>query len=335
MVLWWFQARGEVPLLPAYLTDSLIHSSVYAASFGLLMPYLGERLAALRAPWNWIWIVASLALLAAAATLLVQLCLFTFRLLPIERFWPGLCYKTLTVFLIALVIAACVQVYDGLRGQIQATNLLLRTQQLEKERALKLATEARLKLLESRLHPHFFFNTLNSISALISEDPVLAEQMIQRLAVLLRTLLSASAQSYVPLREELNLVKDYIEIEKARLRERLSCSIDVTPELESLAVPPMILQPLVENSIKYAVAPRLRGGEIRVSARQCSGQLVLQVWDDGSGFSLDTISAGHSIDNLQARLKTILGDTANLSVYSRGEGTMVTICLPLKDFETT
>lgn len=143
------------------------------------MPYLGERLAALRFPWNWIWIVFSLALIAAAASLVVQLCLLSFSLLPAEKFWSGFGYKTVTVFFIALIIAACVQAYDKLRGQIQATNLQLRTQQLEKERALKLATETRLQLLESRLHPHFLFNTLNSISALVSEDPVLAEQMIQ------------------------------------------------------------------------------------------------------------------------------------------------------------
>ena len=239
------------------------------------------------------------------------------------------------MFFIALVIAACVQAYDKLRDQIQATNLQLRTQQLEKERALKLATEARLQLLESRLHPHFLFNTLNSISALIPEDPMLAEQTIQRLAVLLRTLLSTCTQSYVSLKDELNLVKDYVEIEKARFRERLTCSIEVTPELESLAVPPMILQPLVENSIKYAVMPRLRGGEIIVSACQRSDQLVLNVWDSGSGFCMDAISPGHSLDNLQARLKTILGDSANLSVCSRDEGTMVTVCLPARDLETT
>lgn len=335
VILWWFQTKGDSPLLPTYLADSLIHSIAYGAMFGMGMPYLGERLAALRFPWNWTWIVASLALIAAAASLVVQLCLLSFNLLTVERFWPGFGYKTVMVLFIALVIAGCIQAYDKLRGQIQATNLQLRTQQLEKERALKLATETRLQLLESRLHPHFLFNTLNSISALISEDPVLAEQMIQRLAVLLRTLLSTCTQSYVPLKDELNLVKDYVEIEKARFRERLTCSIDVTPELESLAVPPMILQPLVENSIKYAVVPRLRGGEIRVSACQRSGQLVLNVWDSGSGFCMDAISPGHSLDNLQARLKTILGDSASLSVCSRYEGTMVTLCLPVRDFEAT
>jgi sensor histidine kinase YesM len=335
ITLWWFQSSGDARLLPARLGASLIHSVAYGGMFGLAMPYLGERLVALRFPWNWSWIVASLALIAAASTLVVQLCLLTFNLLSAERFWPEFCYKALAVLFIAMVIAICVQAYDNFREQIQETNLQLRTQQLEKERALKLATEARLTLLESRLHPHFLFNTLNSISALISEDPALAEQMIQRLAALLRASLGACAKNSIPLKEELNLVKDYIEIEKARFRERLSFSIDETTELESLPVPPMMLQPLVENSIKYTIAPRLRGGEIRVSVSKRAGQLVLSVWDDGAGFSLDAIPAGHSLDNLRSRLITLLGDTASLSVCRQDMGTMVTLYLPLAGFDAT
>lgn len=333
MMLWWSQTRGDKLMLSAYLTSSLIHSCVYGVMFGTAMPYLGERLVALRFPWNWVWIVTSLVLIAAVATLVVQFCLQGLNYLPADRFWPEFWYKGLTVLFIALVIAGCIRAYDKVREQIQSTNLQLRTHQLEKERALKLATEARLSLLESRLNPHFLFNTLNSISALISEDPVLAEQMLQRLATLLRASLDACAQNYVPLRKELNLVIDYIEIERTRLGDRLSLSIEVPPELELLAVPPMTLQPIVENSIKYAISPRPKGGQLRVSARRQTGQLVLDVWDDGPGFILDTIPAGHSLDNLQARLKTMFCDNAKLSVSSNGSETTVAVCLPLVVFE--
>jgi signal transduction histidine kinase len=335
VTFWWIQPSSDARLLPAHLAASLIHSVAYGGMFGLAMPYLGERLVALRFPWNRIWIVASLALIAAASTLAVQLCLLTLNLLTAEKFWPEFCYKALAVLFIALVIAICVRAYDNYRGQIQEANLQIRTQQLEKERALKLATEARLTLLESRLHPHFLFNTLNSISALISEDPALAEQMIQRLAALLRASLGACEKNSIPLDEELDLVRDYIEIEKARFRERLSFSIDKTAELDSISVPPMILQPLVENSIKYTIAPRLGGGEIRVSVRKLAGQLVLSVWDDGEGFCLDHIPAGHSLDNLRSRLKNLLGDTASLSVCRQAAGTMVTLYLPLAGFDAT
>lgn len=335
ITLWWSQTRGDKLMLSAYLTSSLIHSCVYGVMFGTAMPYLGERLAALRFPWSWAWAVSSLALVAAVATLVVQSCLRVLGYLPEERFWAEFRYKSLMVLFISLVIASCIRAYDKVREQIQSTNLQLRTQQLEKERALKLATEARLSLLESRLNPHFLFNTLNSISALISEDPMLAEQMLQRLATLLRASLDICAQSYVPLRKELDLVIDYTEIERARLGDRLSLSIDVPPELEWLAVPPMTLQPLVENSIKYSISPRPRGGQLSVSARRQTGQLVLNVWDDGPGFLLDAIPAGHSLDNLQARLKTMFCDNAELSIFSNGAGTTVTVRLPLVVSEAT
>ena len=205
------------------------------------------------------------------------------RFITAQRFWPEFGYKSGSVFLIALIIALSVWGYEKFRDQIDATNLQLRTQQLEKERALKLLTEARLNALESRLQPHFLFNTLNNISALIPENPTLAEEMIQRLATLLRVSLDRQTGGYVSLRDEIRLVRDYAEIEKIRLGERLSLSIDILPELEHLAIPPMTLQLLIENSIKYAISPRIEGGQITVSAQQENGRLTVCVCDDGPG----------------------------------------------------
>jgi two-component system sensor histidine kinase AlgZ len=205
----------------------------------------------------------------------------------------------------------------------------LRTQELEKERALKLATEARLASLESRLHPHFLFNTLNSISALISEDPALAEQMVQRLSSLLRKSLDAFSNSRVPLGEEIKLVTDYLEIEKVRFRDRLNYSIDVDPALAMFEVPPLTLQPLVENSIKHAIAPKPSGGTVRISARLADDQLVLSVWDDGPGFDAGCFRDGHGLDSLQARLASIIGDRATLQIAKQQTGTAVMIGLPI------
>jgi sensor histidine kinase YesM len=328
ITLWWIQARGDVHSLPVHLLNSFIHSLIYGTFFGLAMPYLAERLARRRSPWNWISIIASIAGIAVLATLAVQLSLVAANLLGPGRFWPEFGYKSVSVFLIALIIALSVWGYEKLRHQLQATTLQLRTHELETERARKMLTEARLSSLESRLHPHFLFNTLNTISALISEDPVLAEQMVQRLASLLRVSLDTRANRYIPLAEEIELVKDYAEIERARLGKRLSLSLDVLPELGSLAVLPMSLQPLIENSIKYAVAPKLEGGQIRMSASEQDGQLVLSVWDSGPGFTLEEVPKGHSIDNLCARLKSMLGERASLAVARHEDGTIVTISLP-------
>jgi sensor histidine kinase YesM len=331
--LWWLQSRGNLHSLPTHLADSAIHSVIYGTTFGLAMPYLAERFGFLRYPWNWIAIITSLAGMAVFATAAVQLLLLGSGLIPKHSFWPEYGYKSGSVFLIALIIALSVWGYEKFRHHIDATNLQLRTQQLEKERALKLLTEARLNALETRLQPHFLFNTLNNISALISENPTLAEEMIQRLATLLRISLDSHTGRYVTLGEEIRLVRDYAEIERIRLGERLSLSIDVQPELEHLAIPPMTMQPLIENSIKYAISPRIKGGQIRVSAEEENGRLILSVWDNGPGFAIEKITPGHSIDNLKARMKNMLGDEATVSVLCEGRGAAVTISLPGHHFD--
>jgi signal transduction histidine kinase len=326
--LWWLQSRANPVSLPTHLADSAIHSVIYGTMFGLAMPYLARRFGCLKSPWNWVSIITSLAVVAVLATAAVQLLLDNLGLRTTEAFWSEFGYKSGSVFLIALVIALSFWAYEKFRDQIDARNLQLRTQQLEKERALKLLTEARLNALESRLQPHFLFNTLNNISALIPENPTLAEEMIQRLATLLRISLDRHTGRYVTLRDEISLVRDYAEIERIRLGERLSLSIDVLPELEHLHIPPMTLQPLIENSIKYAISPRIEGGQITVSAQQENGRLTLSVCDDGPGFQVEHIAAGHSIDNLRARLKNIMGNDAKVSVLCDGRGAAVTISLP-------
>lgn len=328
VLLWWLQSRGDVHLLPAHLADSAIHSVVYGTLFGLAMPYLAERFGFLRFPLNWITIITSIAVVAVTATAAIQLLLLSSGRTSAERFWLEFGYKSGSAFLVALIIALSVWGYEKFRDQIDATNLQLRTQQLERERTLKLLTEARLSALESRLQPHFLFNTLNNISALISENPTLAEEMIQRLSTLLRVSLDNHTRRHVALRDELRLARDYAEIEKIRLGERLSFTIDISPELEHLIVAPMTLQPFIENSIKYAISPRIEGGQIKVSGRQENGRLTLSVWDNGPGFSTEQIASGHSIDNLKARLNNMFGDEARILVSRESRGMEVTISLP-------
>src|SRR5205814_9509341 len=125
---------------------------------------------------------------------------------------------------------------------------------------------AQLTSLESRVQPHFLFNTLNSISALIREDPRAAERMVERLAALLRDSLEMNRTRLVPLSRELRIVQDYLEIEKTRYGDRLRYSIDVAADLDDPEVPPFCLQPLVENRVKHVVSHRRVGAERMVSA---------------------------------------------------------------------
>jgi LytS/YehU family sensor histidine kinase len=221
--------------------------------------------------------------------------------------------------------------YETLRARLRATELELRTRQLEEERARKLAAEARLSSLESRIHPHFLFNTLNSVSALIHEDPERAEQMVGRLAALLRFSLDANQRSLAPLDQELKIVRDYLEIEKARFGDRLRYSIDVPDELRNAEVPLLAVQTLVENSVKHVVARRREGGEICVRARAVDGSLAVDVSDSGPGFSIADAPAEHGLDNLIARLRALYPEGGRIETMKDEKGrAAVCVRLPVR-----
>jgi LytS/YehU family sensor histidine kinase len=127
------------------------------------------------------------------------------------------------------------------------------------------------------------------------------------------------------------MVLDYCEIEKIRFGRRLSMSVSIPATLEHVTIPPMILQPLVENSIKYAVLPRAEGGRVEITARQTDDKLIIAVFDSGPGFSLNEVPPGHSIDNLRSRLRTLFHDGANVSSARRANGHEVIVCLPCRN----
>ncbi len=230
--------------------------------------------------------------------------------------------------LLTATIGIAMVLYESQRHRLDSLTLELRTRQLDQERANKMALEARLSTLESRLHPHFLFNTLNAISALVREDPDEAERTVERLAALLRFSLDATQRGLVPVADELKIVADYLEIERTRLGERLSYALKVSPEVTGWMIPPLLVQTLVENSVKHAIAPRSSGGHIRVDASAQGERLVVGVWDDGPGFSADSIVPGHGLDNLKGRLAARFGAAATFTVTPHDGGTLVTVAMP-------
>ena len=157
--------------------------------------------------------------------------------------------------------------YELLRDRLDAATIALRTKERDEAEARRVASEARLASLESRVHPHFLFNTLNSIAALIPDDPKGAERMTGRLATLMRSALDTAASPLVSLEQELDLVRAYLEIERVRFGDRLRYTIEAPVELDAIPVPRLSLQTLVENSVKYAVTPRRAGATLAVRAR--------------------------------------------------------------------
>jgi two-component system sensor histidine kinase AlgZ len=328
LLFWWFAGHGAPRQIWQYCEIALVYSNVYGLLLGLSMPYLGPRVAAFPSPWQWILMVTVLVALTATGSLVVGAIFLAAGVYHYGEFWERFVGNTAIGTVISLVIGISIAVYEGFQEKIRRTTIQLRTQELEKERALKAASEAQLASLESRLHPHFLFNTLNSISTLIHEDPARADRMLQRLAALLRFSLDANARRLVPLTLEMKIVSDYLEIEKERLGTRLSYALDIPPELEYLEVPPLSVQTLVENSIKFAIAPSPAGGSIRVGARTEGGILVLEVCDSGPGFGHHALANGGGLENLQSRLSTLFGDAASLAIHAQDEGSRVTLSLP-------
>jgi sensor histidine kinase YesM len=311
------------------LRHALVHSATMAALCGGLVPVIRHRLAAASPAMQWAITVPSLFGLAAAGTLLA--CGVIMSISTRESFWPCVRDALPTNALLAMTLGVAMSLYEAQRARLHAVTLELRMRELEHERDRKLALQARLTSLESRLQPHFLFNTLNAISSLIQDDPDRAERMVERLAALLRFSLDASARGLVPLADELKIVADYLEIERARLGERLSYALDLQPDATGHEVPPLAVQTLVENSVKHAIAPRPAGGRIRVTASVAADRLLLGVWDDGPGFAAAAIRPGHGLDSLQARLGARFGAAAGLTIAARDGGTLVTVSLPRRE----
>ncbi len=189
--------------------------------------------------------------------------------------------------------------------------------------------EAELRALKSQLNPHFIFNSLNGIRALIDEDPERAQRMVTHLAGLLRESLQAHKQALVPLKQELASVRNYLELESIRLEERLRYRIDAEPEVMEEPVPIMLLQMLVENGVKHGVANLPGGGEIRLSARRRGEHLELRVTNSGQ-LQDNRNGTGVGTPNVLQRLALHYGERARFSLRNATrESVLAELCLPM------
>ena len=322
-----FVASGHADSITIMLMHALIQSVIMAGLAATIIPMVRRRLEPRGAAVQWLVtlpVIIALSVVGSALGCSVISTLEGGR----EPFWTGFRTTLPINTVITLTICTLMTLYEGQRRRLAAVTLELRTRELERERDRKMALQAQLASLESRLQPHFLFNTLNAISALIQEDPDQAERTVERLAALLRFSLDAAERGLVPLAHELKIVTDYLEIERTRLGERLACSVEVGPEAAGCEVPPLCVETLVENSIKHAIAPRAGGGRVRVEGALAGDRLVLSVWDDGEGFTEAAVQPGHGLDSLRRRLAARFGEAAALTIGRRDAGTLVTVSLP-------
>jgi two-component system, LytTR family, sensor histidine kinase AlgZ len=316
------------------IVEHFIDSFVYANCIGTLLGFsifgLAPRLGRLRFPLNWAAVIGLIFGTALIGTLAAGSTLMAIGVFPAGDYtWLGI-HRAGFGFLLAYVFGFSFYFYESVRLRLRATTERLRVKELAEERARKLAVEASLSSLESRIHPHFLFNTLNSISSLVQDDPPLAERMIERLAALLRFSLDSNLQKTIPLERELKIAVDYLEIEKARFGDRLRYAVDVPTELKETAVPPFVVQTLVENSVKHSISKQKKRGEILVKARLFEDEIQIEVWDDGAaGFAPDDIPIGRGLDNLRSRLAALFETKARLEILRKKNYTIVRVSLPV------
>jgi sensor histidine kinase YesM len=294
----------------------------------LMLTRYGKAMYRLRSPLNWIALCCSILGCTAAGVFVLCALSVALGVLTPSKFSDVFLFRMQSASLLALSIGLGAVTYHTLREDLEAATLELKNKQLEQERAGKLAAEAQLASLESHVRPHFLFNTLNTISSLIPEDPKRAESLVGKLATLLRLSLDSSQERLSSLERELKLVNDYLEIEKARFGDRLRCTVDVPIDLYSATIPTLTLQTLVENSVKHAVASRFEGANVRVEAHTVSNGIVLSVSDDGPGFTASSIRSGHGLDNVQRRLNALFGPSGTMEIFRSGNITTVALSLP-------
>ncbi len=236
---------------------------------------------------------------------------------------------------IRLAIWACAAMVVGI--PLKVWNAIRNERFLEEQKRLLL--EARLDALQRQINPHFLFNTLNSIASLVRFRPEQARELIVKLANILRALLK-DHDFYILLRDELSFTDDYLDIEVVRFgAEKLRVVKEIDPVTLDLPVPSMLLQPLIENSIKHGLEPRISGGTITLRSRFELGKMIIEVEDDGVGIgpgrshSSGVLSGtGIGMKNVRERLDVLFGDAAHFDVTSHpGRGTKVTLMIPVSE----
>ena len=272
--------------------------------------------------------------LASVVFLLIHVVLFTLVSIPfgwysqLTPFWNKYLLLLLTFTPINVVFYWGVVVIDHALNYYQKLQEReLRASQLEAQ-----LVQSQLQVLKMQLHPHFLFNTLNAISALIRESPDEAELMVSRLGDLLRMTLETAGLQEVPFKEELEFLKHYLDIEQTRFQDRLRVEMAIEPETLDGLVPSMILQPLVENSVRHGVAPRREGGCIKIHAWRDNSMFRLEVEDDGPGLSDDTpLKERVGLTNTRARVRNLYGDEHGLMLRNAaGGGLVVSLTIPFR-----
>jgi len=332
---------GSLISLPAFGNHEWL-SSPMAALVGLLAGMIRDVIPEKEDVWHfgpflflevphWLWRLIRFAKGNWAMFPLFALAAFEVGLIEMANFVPShwvfsihpgnVGYMALVVLSSVMCVAIAVKIWNNTRIEMN----------LEQNQQLLL--KARMDALTSQINPHFLFNTLNTVSSLIRFDPDMARGVVLKLSNILRRLLRKH-ETFVPLRDEIDFIDDYLDIEVIRFgRDKLQMFKEIDEETLGAFIPSMLLQPIIENSIKHGLAPRLEGGQIHLRAHLRDGRLAIEIEDNGMGMSperlLEVYGGGIGISNVHERLRLLYGDQFQMDIRSQeGEGTQIKIEIP-------
>ena len=307
---------------------ALLFSFSIGTLCAVFLPRISPSLWLYPFPVNWLLLIACMFGFAMAGSVVTIAILVGIGFIPGARFAEWLLGSARYAIITTLTFGIAISAYEMMRTRLDAATLAMRTKERDEAEARRAAIEAQLASLESRVQPHFLFNTLNSIASLIPTDPHGAEKMTAQLASLLRSSLDSVDNPLVPLEQEISTVRDYLHIERVRFGDRITPEFAIDSNAGAALLPRFSLQTLVENSVKFAIAPRRNGGRISVRASAHNGRVRIEVEDDGPGFSPERIPANHGLALLRQRLALTYGDRATLEIHSGPGGSTVRIEVP-------
>lgn len=337
LLLWW--ALASAIAIKFFADFTMYHRSVrfipcmyygglYWLSWAAVLPlirtlspvFLGQRGRWLR------FLLCHITLGGLASCVHHYLMVMVFRLFFLWDWFPQ-SYYPLSMLLLNYAVYVCLVAID------QAADWFRRCSQLELQQTRLSAalSQSRLQALRMQLHPHFFFNSLNSVRMLIETEPAQAVRMTTLLGNFLRTTLNGNGEDEVLLSEELKFIEGYLEIQQIRFEDRIRITFDVGDDVIQALVPSLILQPVVENAMIHGCGKSLGDGALLISARQSARELVICVQDSGSGEPIGSIHEGIGLSNTRSRLENLYGDQGRLhfSVLPAG-GTLVEVILPMR-----
>ncbi len=228
--------------------------------------------------------------------------------------------------------ASMALIFSGIAFLYILAKRRLRQKSIEAERLQRLQTQTQLVALQSKTRPHFLFNTLNAMLSLIRKDPEKVETMILNISDIYRKMLQYPEERLIPVKEEIQLVKEYLEIEKIRMGERLSYALAVDENAEGCQIPPLIIEPVVENSVIHGIGAKPEGGEVRIEVRKAKQKVEISVKDNGVGIDKASKTSGFGLYSVKERLQLKYGGRGRFQIFERsGGGVEIVMEIPCED----